>query len=142
MNVVRLFTLDGARAHDAAVAQWFASLPDDLRSLAKRWFEEFRSSGPNVLELLHDGHPTACVDDLALGYVNAFADHVNVGFYFGAVLPDPLRLLEGSGRYMRHVKLRPRVFVHEFALRQLIHDAYVDMTSRLALRQAKPIRGS
>ena len=56
-------------------------------------------------ELLHDGHPTACVADAAFAYVNAFTAHVNVGFFRGAELVDPARMLEGTGRYMRHVKL-------------------------------------
>jgi hypothetical protein len=51
--------------------------------------------------------PTACSDDAAFGYVNAFKDHVNVGFFYGALLRDPAHLLEGTGKRMRHVKLRP-----------------------------------
>jgi hypothetical protein len=40
---------------------------------------------------MHDGCPTACVGDAAFGYVAAFRDHVNVGFFFGALLQDPAR---------------------------------------------------
>jgi hypothetical protein len=32
---------------------------------------------------------------------------VNVGFFHGATLPDPARLLQGTGKFKRHVKLRP-----------------------------------
>ena len=134
MNSVRLFILDGAQKQDPAVERWFASPPADLRSTARQWFQEIRSSGPDVLELLHDGHPTACVGNLALGYVNAFADHVNVGFFFGAALRDPSRLLEGTGRYMRHVKVRPGSFVRETELQRLVRDAYADIKIRLAVR--------
>jgi hypothetical protein len=134
MNSVRLFILDGAQKQDPAVERWFASPPADLRSTARKWFHEIRSSGPDVLELLHDGHPTACVGNLALGYVNAFADHVNVGFFFGAVLRDPSRLLEGTGRYMRHVKVLPGSFARETELQRLVRDAYADITIRLAVR--------
>ena len=90
-----------------------------------------RRCGGDVRELLHDGHPTACVEDAAFGYVNAFSEHVNVGFFFGAVLDDPAGLLEGTGRRMRHVKLRPRQQVDGAALSVLIATAYRDMRLRL-----------
>jgi hypothetical protein len=93
LNSVRFFTLGGAQKQDPAVDLWFAAPPVELRSIARRWFLEMRSTGPDVFELLHDGHPTACVEDLALGYVNAFTAHVNVGFFFGANLGDPSKLL-------------------------------------------------
>jgi len=90
-----------------------------------------RQSGPDVVDLLHDGHPTACVGELAFGYVNAFTRHVNVGFFLGTSLADPAGLLEGSGRFMRHVKVDPRGTVDEAALRCLVRTAYADMKSRL-----------
>ena len=80
---------------------------------------------------MHDGHPTACVSDAAFAYVNAFKAHVNVGFFHGAELPDPTRLLEGTGKYMRHVKLRPDRDIDEPALAELIESAYLDMQRRL-----------
>ena len=74
-----------------------------LKSIAQRWFEVMRDCGGDVRELLHDGHPTAYVADAAFNYVNAFTSHVNVGFFGGAELADPIGLLEGTGRFMRHV---------------------------------------
>ena len=90
-----------------------------------------RHCGDDVRETLHDGHPTACVHDAAFGYVNAFTAHINVGFFLGAELPDPHHLLEGTGKFMRHVKLRPGEPVDEQALLSLIEDAYTDLAGRL-----------
>jgi len=84
-----------------------------------------------VRELLHDGHPTACVGDAAFGYVNAFNAHVNVGFFCGPELADPEGLLEGSGKFMRHVKLRPGGEVNAVALTKLIEGAYTEIKGRL-----------
>lgn len=134
MTTIRLFTLEGAQRCDPAVERWFTSSPPELRSIARQWFEEMRSCGPDVVELLHDGHPTACVGNLAFGYVNAFRTHVNVGFFLGASLTDPVRLLEGTGRFMRHVKVDPNVPLDEDALRSLIRAAYSDMKTRLTVR--------
>jgi hypothetical protein len=124
---VRLFRLSGSVTRDPSVDAWFSERPADLRSIARRWFEEMRLCGDDVRELLHDGHPTACVGDAAFAYVNAFTAHVNVGFFGGASLPDPEGLLEGTGTFMRHVKLRPGGQVNEAALMTLIHTAYADM---------------
>ena len=105
---------------------------DELGAVARRWFEVMRGCGDDVRELLHDGHPTACVGDAAFGYVNAFRDHVNVGFFRGAEIADPKRLLEGTGKFMRHVKLSPERDVDAAALTELIETAYADMKKRIA----------
>lgn len=106
----------------------------ELGAIAAYWFQVMRDCGGDVRELLHDGHPTACVGDAAFGYVNAFKAHINVGFFRGAELPDPQRLLEGTGKVMRHVKLGPGRDVDDTALRKLIKAAYSDMRARLGDR--------
>jgi len=105
--------------------------PGELGAIAQRWFDVLRACGDDVRELLHDGHPTACVGDAAFAYVNAFTAHVNVGFFRGAELADPNGLLEGAGKFMRHVKLRPDANVDAAALTWLIEVAYADIKRRL-----------
>lgn len=116
---------------EPSIEIWMREHPGELGVIAQRWFEVMRTCGDDVRELLHDGHPTACVGDAAFGYVNAFKDHVNVGFFRGAELPDVSGLLEGTGRFMRHVKLRPGQEIDDAALRKLVHIAYADMKRRL-----------
>jgi hypothetical protein len=102
-----------------------------LGAIAQRWFAVMRDCGDDVRELLHDSHPTACVGDAAFAYVNAFKAHVNVGFFRGAEIADPEGLLEGTGKFMRHVKLKPEREVNAAALMELINTAYADMRKRL-----------
>ena len=90
-----------------------------------------RNCGDDVREVLHDGHPTACVGDAGFGYVNAFKDHVNVGFFRGAEIPDPDCVLEGTGKFMRHVKLTPGRDFDAAALTNLVNTAYADMKERV-----------
>ena len=99
--------------------------------MTETWFERMRGCGADVRELLHDGCPTACVGDAAFGYVNAFKAHASDGFFHGASLPDPVGLLEGTGKRMRHVKLHPGADVDEAALADLIAAAYTDIRERL-----------
>lgn len=136
----RFLTFDGAVRHEPRIDRWLDACPSDLGVIARTWFEVMRRCGPDVTELLHDGHPTACVGSAAFGYVNVFTSHVNVGFFHGASLADPARILEGSGRFMRHVKARPGNLPDAVALEALILAAHADIKDRLALAHTPPPR--
>lgn len=127
----RLFPLPSAVERDPQVQKWLDSRPGELGQIARRWFGVMRGCGSDFRELLHDGHPTACVGDLAFGYVNVFTSHVNIGFYLGAHLDDPSNILTGTGKFMRHVKVTPNKPLNETALADLIEASYHDMRSRL-----------
>jgi hypothetical protein len=126
-----LLRFTGAVKRDPAIATWLAAQPAELQSLAKPWFARMRRCGADVRELMHDGLATACVDAVPFAYVGVFSAHVNIGFFHGASLPDPARLLEGSGKHMRHVKLKPGVAFDEAALEALITAAHRDIGMRL-----------
>jgi hypothetical protein len=123
----RLLRFPSAVERDPAVERWMDEHRGELGEIARRWFKVMRGCGDDVRELLHDGAPTACVGDAAFAYVNAFRAHVNVGFFRGAEIADPAGLLEGTGRFMRHVKLGPGRDVDPAALTKLIHTAYTDI---------------
>ncbi|MCR9246092.1 MAG: DUF1801 domain-containing protein [bacterium] len=128
-----LFHFPEALPRDPAVEAWFGDCRDPLQALARDWFAALRNAGADVRELLHDGHPTACVGapPTAFAYVDAFKAHVNLGFFRGAELEDSTGLLMGTGKYMRHVKLSPDREIDAIALRTLIDAAYEDMRRRL-----------
>lgn len=125
-----LFTLNGTVRRDPAIDAWFAAMAPH-RLMVRGWFEEMRGLGADMRETMHDHMPTACVGDAAFAYVNAFQAHASIGFFHGATLPDPAHLLEGQGKRMRHVKLRPGTPVNDAALRKLIAAAYTDIRKRL-----------
>lgn len=131
MTVSRLMRFPASVKRDPAVDAWLRAKPGELGSMARRWFEAMRQAGNDVHELLHDGHPTACIGDVAFGYVNVFTTHLNVGFFHGAELPDPGTLLVGTGKFMRHVKVAPDRPVDPVALTALIEAAYADLQHRL-----------
>ena len=127
-----ILRFSGAVRRDPAIDTWLRGQRDELKQIAEKWFARMRQCGAGVRELMHDGCPVACVDDVPFGYVNAFKDHVNVGFFNGAVLEDPAGLLEGTGKRMRHVKLRPGRELDFAAIGDLIEAAYLDMKTHLA----------
>ena len=129
----RLMRFPDAVRHDPAVDAWMSTHRGPLGTIAKQWFDVMRSCGSDVNELLHDGHPTACIGDAAFGYVNAFTHHVNVGFFLGPEMEDPRRLLEGTGKFMRHVKIKPGDVVDAAALKRLVETAYRGIRHRLQM---------
>ena len=126
-----LLRFNGAVERDAAIDVWMKERPAELGAIAQQWFEVMRRCGDEVRELVHDGCPVACLGDAPFGYVNIFTSYVNVGFFQGASLADPAGLLEGTGKFMRHVKLRPGRATNEAALERLIEAAYWDIKARV-----------
>ena len=126
-----LLRFDGAVERDPAIEAWMKAHSGELGAIARQWFAVMRNCGDEVREILHDGCPTACLGNAPFAYVNVFTAHVNVGFFQGAGLPDPARLLQGSGKFMRHVKLKPGTATNVAALNSLIEAAYSDIKARV-----------
>jgi hypothetical protein len=99
----QIFRINGVVNRDPGIDIWLKGQPGELGSMAP------------------------------FGYVNVFKSHVNVGFFMGAHLKDPTRLLEGTGKNGRHVKLKQGVAVDSAALRKLIDAAYWDIKARLGV---------
>jgi hypothetical protein len=131
-----IFRVSQGLARDPAVDAWLTGEPIELRAIARPWFLQMRDCGDDVRELIHDGCPVACVENAPFGYVNSFKSHISVGFFRGAELKDPAGLLEGTGKRMRHVKLRPDRPGEAGALRDLIVAAYQNIKLCLIAEQS------
>jgi hypothetical protein len=141
-NMSGLFRFPEATGRDPAIDAWLTRQVPALGALARTWFLRIRDCGSDVRELMHDGCPTACVEDAAFAYVGVFTAHVNVGFFHGAELEDPTGLLEGTGKRMRHVKVKPGADLDARSLDALIRAAYVDVRRRLAAKQSMGVTSS
>ena len=141
MVMTQLLRFSGCVKRDPAVATWMKAHTDELGKIARHWFGVIRKCGDDVREVLHDGHPTACIDNAGFAYVNAFTAHVNVGFFRGAEIADPEKLLEGTGRFIRHAKLRANCNLNAEALTKLIDNAYKDMKKRVGAEGTPAVRG-
>ena len=56
-------------------------------------------------------------------YLAPFKKHLNLGFFYGADLPDPQNLLEGAGKELRHIKIRSAEQLRQPAVRELVERA-------------------
>jgi hypothetical protein len=129
--MAELLRFNGAVEHDPAIDAWLRQRAGELGEIAHHWFDVMRQCGDEVRELMHDGCPVACLGDAPFAYVNVFTSQVNVGFFQGAALSDPARLLQGTGKCMRHVKLKPGVEIDAAYLTMLIHHAYADIKAQI-----------
>jgi len=66
-------------------------------------------------------------------YIGAFSAHVNLGFYYGADLPDPQGLLEGTGKKLRHIKVRNSEELDQPALRDILQASLDERKEALEL---------
>jgi hypothetical protein len=90
----------------------FAASPAEVQTLALAARDLIRRLDPGVVEVARPGDgavtfghgPRKMRDGYA--YLAPHRDRVNFGFYHGATLADPAGLLEGTGKALRHVKLR------------------------------------
>lgn len=56
-------------------------------------------------------------------YIAVLKARINLGFYYGADLPDTSGLLEGSGKSLRHIKISRYEQLEDPALRELLEKA-------------------
>ena len=125
-----LLRFSGSIKHDPAIETWLDQQPGELGAIARQWFGRIRQCGDDVLELMHDGCATACIENVPFAYVGVFKAHANIGFFLGSQLRDPKRLLQGTGKRMRHVKVKPGEKLDSAALTALIDAAYLDVKTR------------
>ena len=122
----------GARRRDPAIDEYAASLKGPLGATVTRLVAMVRAAIPAHDELVVHGAPWFCLDGEPFCYLVGYTKHVNLGFCEGTSLADPDRLLEGTGKRMRHVKLPPGSAVPESTLKRLVTES----ASRLRARQA------
>jgi hypothetical protein len=89
---------------DLTVDQLLEEADPAVRALANRLRQVVRNALPNSKEFVKWGNPTYLVDDKNVAWLLVYKDHVNLGFFQGAKMKSPR--LEGTGKGLRHVKVR------------------------------------
>lgn len=98
----------------------------EVAALARRAKALIQDVMPNVVEVVW---LTQRISGYGVGpkkmseqfcYIALFKNRINLGFYYGADLPDPQNLLEGTGQNLRHVKISRAEQLENPALRDLV----------------------
>ena len=87
-----------------------------LRTFVKR-------VAPGLQESVKWGNGCWVMRSVPVAYVYSAADYVQFGFFRGSSLKDPLRILEGKGQYVRHIKVRKASDINEEAFKALLRQA-------------------
>ena len=92
-------------------ADCLARFADDVQEIVLRLRERVLAVAPYAHEIISDVGYTVSLqygpDDKvghAFCYIAGFSKHANLGFQRGTGLPDPERVMEGTGAHMRHIK--------------------------------------
>jgi hypothetical protein len=72
------------------------------------------------------------------GYICPMREYVRLGFYYGAALPDPKRLLVGEGKRLRHIKIHSPAEVDRPAVRQLVAAAVRERQENVGKPDRRP----
>jgi len=95
--------------NNSTVQEWLAKLPPELQTITRELITVARKTMPNAHEFIyHDsvGYSVSASPFDRICYIAPQKKgYVNFGFFFGAGLPDPKKLLIGDGKRLRHVKI-------------------------------------
>jgi hypothetical protein len=114
-----------------------AGSSDEIRAIATRLRALMVDVYPDVVEV---PWPKQRIAGYGVGpkkmsehfcYIGTHSAHVNLGFYYGAGLPDPEGLLEGTGKKLRHIKVRDVEDVDRPAVREMIERSLAERQQAL-----------
>jgi len=123
--------------------------PYDIRvgELALRLREILIDEAPDANEIVFRSYAVSIIFSYtekwtgAFCYIGVSSNHVNLGFNWGAKLDDPLGILEGEGKQMRHIKIRKPEDLEKPYLRKYIRAAIKQIKADRALKAVnKPLK--
>lgn len=113
-----------SRIQPKSTDAYFAAIPEETRATAIAVRDVVRRAAPDLVETMCMGIPHWAGKDYVL-YIADYTHHVNLGFRKGAQIRDTTGRLEGTGKGLRHVKVRVGEPVPAKALAALIRKAIV-----------------
>jgi hypothetical protein len=102
----------GGQAPDAQLEKAITRQPPAMAKLTRDVLDKMRARFPGATELVYDKKRSLvigfCPDDRASHVINSIATYskwINLYFFEGDTLPDPERLLQGSGSTVRSIRI-------------------------------------
>lgn len=105
------------------VTAWIEGRPADQREILVKLREWVLAAAPDVIEAFKWSRPVYARPRGSFAYLYAAKNHVTLGFDQGALLDDPNGLLEGTGKAMRHIKVKALDELDEGAVKALLEEA-------------------
>ena len=121
------------------VEEFFASYPPGVQAISRTLRSMVRAGMPQAIELLHAsqnhiGYSHTASPRDTVCYICPMRDYVRLGFMYGGHLADPHEMLVGTGKRLRHVKIRTAQAAGDPALAQLVEAAWTEAGERTGKR--------
>lgn len=137
------------------LAGFIAKYSPDIGALAEAALAKMRKRLPGAIELVYDNYnglaiafgPTERTSD-AIFSITLYPRWVSLFFVNGAALPDPHKLLKGSGKTIRHIVLDDATMLDRPAVRALMTQALAgaakpldaNLPNRIVIKSISPKR--
>lgn len=105
------------------VDAWFEDVPSSQRATLLELRKLILSAAPDAVEEVKWSRPCYSTARGLFCYLHSTRSHATLGFQKGASLEDPARLLEGTGKEMRHIKFPGSLGTLKASVRKLLRDA-------------------
>lgn len=121
------------------LSELHADTTDNVRPIATRLREIVFAGCPDAVEVVRLGDGASCIGvgpkkmSEAHVYIMPLKARVNLGFFHGANVPDPHGLLEGTGKKLRHVKIKTMEDANKPEIEALIAAALTERKAALGL---------
>lgn len=102
---------------------WFAATPAAQQETLATLRSLVTASAPGIVEELKWSRPIYSNDRGMFCYLHSTKNHATIGFHQGTSLNDPMGLLEGEGKGMRHIKFKNGADVNAAAVKALLKQA-------------------
>ena len=118
------------RAPDRRLLSYLQPYDPSVSSLALALREIVLEEAPDAIESIAKGYAVAIGFSFTgkpmkdgFCHVVVYSSHVNLGFNRGALLPDPARVLAGTGKSIRHITIRNHDELGRPVIRRLLQAA-------------------
>jgi hypothetical protein len=108
-----------------AIQQHILTLPEEKRQLAMRLRDVILSANPQFTESIKWNNLTYSIGKVNFIFIYTYpqVDYVNLGFLHAVELTDPKKLFEGTGKGMRHIKVRSEKDIPATQIKKWVKEA-------------------
>jgi hypothetical protein len=136
----------GTKDADRDLVRFLARYTPEIRALAGGALATMRKRLPGAVELVYDNYyalvigfgPNERASDAIFSIV-LYPQHVSLCFIYGASLPDPDKILNGSGNQVRHIRLGDAKALNRPEVRRVMKAAVADADPPIDRKQERRV---
>ncbi len=115
------------------IKHWLEKLPGEKRTNALLLRNILLSLSSEIEETIKWGNLTFTFgkSNIVFIYTYATVDYINLGFLFATSLSDPRHLFEGTGKGMRHIKIRTEKDIPTAQVKKWVKETLILLKSNI-----------